>query len=160
MLRVSILVCIAAAVLNAGTPVPTYGTYFGGAGDVNVAVAVAVDASGNVIVAGYTTSPTLPGTASAFQPTKATGFPDNRDVFIAKFNPPGTTLLWATFLGGDDLDQPTAVAVDSAGSIYVVGTTRSSTFPVTPSAYLMSNSTPGVNGFAAKVSADGHSLLY
>src|ERR1700729_170533 len=42
------------------TPVPTYGTYFGGTGDTNVAVAVAVDPSGNIVVAGYTTSQTLP----------------------------------------------------------------------------------------------------
>ena len=144
----------------AGTPVPTYGTYFGGTGDINTAVAVALDPQGNVIVVGYTTSQTLPGTANAFQPTKATGFPDNQDVFIAKFDPTGQTLLWATFLGGDDLDQPTAIAVDSAGSIYVVGATRSSTFPVTAGAYLGSNSTPGANGFSAKVSADGRTLLY
>ena len=86
--------------------VPTYGTYFGGTGDSNiaVAVAVAVDPQGNVIVAGYTTSQTLPGTANAFQPTKAPGFPDNQNVFIAKFDPTGRTLLWTTFLGGDTLD--------------------------------------------------------
>ena len=144
----------------ASTPVPTYGTYFGGTGDTNVGVAVAVDPSaGNVIIAGYTTSLTLPGTANAFQPTRATGYPDNKDVFVAKFDPTGHTLLWATFLGGDDLDEPTALAVDSAGSIYVVGATRSSTFPVTPGAYLGSNAA-GANGFAAKISADGHSLLF
>jgi hypothetical protein len=138
----------------------TYGTYFGGTGDTNVPVAVVVDPSGNVIMAGYTTSQTLPGTANAFQPTKATGFPDNQDIFIAKFDPSGATLLWATFLGGDDLDEPTALAVDSAGGIYVVGTTRSSNFPITSGAYLGSNSTAGTNGFAAKISADGRTLLY
>src|ERR1035437_248802 len=146
------------AALHAGTPVPTYGTFFGGTGDLNAAAAVAVDSSGNVIVAGYTPSPTLPGTANALQPTKATGFPDNWDVFIAKFDPTGRTLLWATFLGGADLDQPTAVAVDAAGSIYVIGTTRSSNFPVTPGAYIRSSSSGG--GFAAKISSNGASLLY
>ena len=161
MLRVSILVCIAAAALNAGTPVPTYGTYFGGTGDTNALVAVAVDSQGNVIVAGYTTSQTLPGTANAFQPTKATGFPDNRDIFIAKFDPSGQTLLWATFLGGPGDDITTAAAVDSSGSIYIIGTTTSSNFPVTSGAYLRSpSSSSGVIGFASKISADGTSLLY
>ena len=144
------------ALATAGTPVPTYGTYFGGTGDTNAAVAVAADPSGNVVLAGYTTSQTLPGTAQVFQPVKATGFPNNRDVFIAKFDPTGATLLWATFLGGDDLDEPTALTTDSAGSIYVIGTTRSSAFPVTPGAYLHIPS----GGFAAKISPDGHTLLY
>jgi uncharacterized protein (TIGR03437 family) len=157
----SILVCFSALALSAGTPVATYGTYFGGSGDTNAAVAVAVDPTGNVIVAGYTTSQTLPGTAKAFQPTKATGFPDNRDVFIAKFDPLGQTLLWATFLGGAGDDITTAVAVDSAGSIHIIGTTTSSNFPVTSGAYLRSPvSSSGVIGFASKISADGTSLLY
>ncbi|MGA3017073.1 MAG: SBBP repeat-containing protein, partial [Bryobacteraceae bacterium] len=140
----------------ASTPVPTYGTYFGGTGDTNAAVAVAVDSAGNVIMAGYTTSQTLPGTAHAFQPTKATGFPDNRDVFIAKFDPTGRNLLWATFLGGDGDDIPVAVAVDSSSNIYVTGTTDSTNFPLTPHAYL---TTPQF-AFIAKVSADGSTLLY
>jgi hypothetical protein len=158
---ISLAFCLSwgsASYLRAGTPVPTYGTYFGGTGDRNEAVAVAVDPSGNIIMAGFTSSQTLPGTATAFQPAKATGFPDNWDVFIAKFDPTGRTLLWATFLGGDDLDQPSAVAVDASGSIYVIGTTRSSNFPVTPGAYIPS-SAPG-GGFAAKISANGASLLY
>src|SRR5579862_6017968 len=124
----TLLVCGLVAVCG-GSPVPTYGTYFGGGGDNNAAVAVAVDPQGNVIVAGHTTSQTLPGTTNAFQSVRATGFPDNEDVFIAKFNPSGTTLLWATFLGGNGDDQPTAIAVDSTGAIYVTGTTGSSNFP-------------------------------
>jgi hypothetical protein len=89
------LLCFWPILATGSTPVPTYGTYFGGTGDTNVAVAVAVamDPSGNIVVAGYTTSQTLPGTANAFQPTKATGFPDNQDVFIAKFNPPARSQI-------------------------------------------------------------------
>jgi uncharacterized protein (TIGR03437 family) len=158
--RTILLATVFSTMALAGTPVPTYGTYFGGTGDSNVAVAVAVDPSGNVIVTGSTTSQTLPGTANAFQPTKATGFPDNQDVFVAKFDPTGQRLLWATFLGGDDLDQPTAIAIDAAGSIYVIGTTRSATFPVTGGAYLASYTPDAVNGFAAKISANGANLLF
>ncbi|MGA2216192.1 MAG: SBBP repeat-containing protein, partial [Bryobacteraceae bacterium] len=84
---------------------------------------------GNVIIVGTTSSQTLPGTANAFQPTKATGFPDNLDVFIAKFDATGRKLLWATFLGGNSDDTPSAVAVDSSGNIYVAGTSGSSNFP-------------------------------
>lgn len=146
---VVVLLGCSAVLASASTPVPTYGTYFGGAGDTNVAVAVAVDPSGNVIVAGYTTSQTLPGTANAFQPTKATGFADNKDVFVAKFNPSGTALLWATFLGGNGADVPVAVAADSVGNIYVSGTTTSSNLSIQAtiscvplSGYMNFNSSP------------------
>lgn len=145
--------------LTAGTPVPTYGTFFGGTSGLTVAVAVATDSSGNVVVAGYTTSQTLPGTGNAFQPTKAVGFPDNRNVFIAKFDPTGRNLLWATFLGGNGVDQPNAVALDSSGNIYVIGSTSSSNFPVTGDSYVFSSSN-ATQGFAAKVSANGTNLLY
>jgi uncharacterized protein (TIGR03437 family) len=148
-------------VAAASTPVSTYGTYFGGTGDTNAAVAVAVDPSGNVVVVGYTTSLTLPGTANAYQPTKATGFADIRDIFLAKFDPTGRTLMWATFLGGNDDDMPNAVAVDSSGNVYVTGTTESTNFPVTPQAYLTTSPLPpSLNSFIAKVSADGSRLLY
>ncbi|MGO9969923.1 MAG: hypothetical protein ACLPY2_21890 [Bryobacteraceae bacterium] len=75
---IAALLALLPLLATASTPVPTYGTYFGGTGDTNVAVAVAVDPSGNVVVAGYTTSQTLPGTAAAFQPTKAAGYPQGR----------------------------------------------------------------------------------
>jgi hypothetical protein len=58
------LLFLLAQFLATGTPIPTYGTYFGGTGDTNSAVAVALDSSGNVIVAGITSSQTLPGTAN------------------------------------------------------------------------------------------------
>src|SRR3984885_6101037 len=151
----SIVVGFLSPTLYCGTVVPIYGTYFGGTGDTNSAVAVALDLSGNVIVAGVTSSQTLPGTANAFQPTKAVGFPDNQNVYIAKFNQTGHVLLWATFLGGNQDDRPTSVAVDSRGNVYVVGTTNSSTFPVTPGAYQGAAVPDTSTGFASKISADG-----
>ena len=141
-------------------PVTTFGTVFGAPGGQNVGVAVAVDpADGDVIIAGYTTSSTLPGTANAYQPTKAAGPTGNANVFVAKFGPSGTPLLWSTFLGGNTSDIPTALAVDAAGSIYVAGTTQSSNFPLSANPYL-GTYPGGLAGFAAKISADGHSLLY
>ncbi len=43
------------------------------------------------------------------------------------------TLLFSTYLGGSNTDWATGVAVDSAGSIYVTGTTASTDFPETNS---------------------------
>jgi uncharacterized protein (TIGR03437 family) len=156
---------------TASTPVATYGTYFGGTGGAT-GVAVAVDPSGNVVVAGSTSSQTLPGTANALQPTKAAGFPYNSNLFIAKFDPTGRTLLWATFLGGDGNDTPTALAVDTAGNIYVTGTTTSSNFPAqgyvsctagakAPAATCaIATTAQSSSSFVAKISPNGSTLLY
>ena len=158
------------AVATAANPAVTYGTYFGGTGDSNASVAVAVDANGNVIVAGYTSSTTLPGTTGSYQAARA-GTTNNKDVYIAKFDATGKTLAWATFLGGDGDDVPTALSVDSTGSIYVAGTTASANFPVRASiscttaqplqaaCALPPSGTPPTS-FVAKLSADGKTLIY
>lgn len=52
------------------------------------------------------------------------------DAFVAKLAADGT-VLWATYLGGSDLDQPAALATDDQGNVYVAGTTYSPDFPST-----------------------------
>jgi uncharacterized protein (TIGR03437 family) len=49
------------------------------------------------------------------------------DAFVAKMAPDGT-VLWATYLGGSDVDQATALTVDHEGNVYVTGTTSSTDF--------------------------------
>lgn len=157
-------------VLRAGAPVFAYGTYFGGSGDDGV-VSMSHTSSGELIVAGVTTSSTLPGTVNAFQKTKAVGFPGTRDVFVAKFDSTGRKLLWTTFLGGDSDDAPTAITTDASGNIFVVGTTNSSNFPARTYITCSSGSTAlqqkcssaqsmSLSGFAVKLSADGSRLIY
>jgi uncharacterized protein (TIGR03437 family) len=147
------------AITTPSTPIVTYGTYFSGNGD-DTAIAVTIGPAGEIVVVGTTTSQSLPGTANAWQPTKAIGLPNNSDVFIAKFGPSGRTLQWATFLGGDGNDIPTAVAVDRNGSIYVTGTTQSSNFPVSAGAYGSTAASGQAGSFVSKLSPDGGSLLY
>lgn len=86
----SIVAGLSSSISYCGTLVPTYGTYFGGGGQES-AIAVTTDFQGNVIVVGTTTSQSLPGTSNAFQPTKALGFPNNQNIFVAKFDPTGGT---------------------------------------------------------------------
>jgi hypothetical protein len=84
--------------------------------------AIAVDSSGDAYIAGSTSDPNFPATASAFQPKLAfTGQASPYDVppsdaFIAKLNPSGSAMVWATFLGGTNADVAAALALDSAGS--------------------------------------------
>jgi hypothetical protein len=133
----------------AGTAID-FATYLGGSGD-DRAFAVAVDGSGQAVLAGYTTSSNFPVLAAA-QGTLAGG----KDAFLVKLNAAGTGLVFSTYLGGSGQDEARSVAVDSAGGIYVAGNTYSSNFP-TLSAFQTMNA-GGQDGFLAKFSAGGSRL--
>ncbi|MBK7470678.1 MAG: hypothetical protein IPI73_08685 [Betaproteobacteria bacterium] len=97
-------------------------TYFGGGGD-DAANALAISRySGEVYVAGYSTSSNLPGTASGIQAVKAAG----NDAYVARFDAGLAGVKQATFLGGSGSEIAQAVALtDSA--VYVAGATASTT---------------------------------
>jgi uncharacterized protein (TIGR03437 family) len=131
-----------------------YSTLFGG-DDYEIANGVAVDSEGSAYVVGETQSNNFPVTTRALQRNKA----DGSDAFIAKLSPDGASLIYSTFLGGDEIDYSTAIALDSAGSAYVAGVTYSEDFPTTQGAY-QRDYAAGRDVFAAKLSADGSRLLY
>ena len=56
------------------------------------------------------------------------------DAFVAKFNPGATALLYSTFLGGNDNEGASDLAIDSTRSVYVTGQTMSVNFPTTAGA--------------------------
>ena len=93
---------------------------------------IAVDVSGNVSVTGGTESADFPTTPGAFQPTFGGGF---SDAFVSKLNAAGSTLLYSTYLGGNDIDNGTGVGLDAAGNAYVAGYSFSANFPTTPRAF-------------------------
>src|SRR5580698_6374707 len=111
-----------------------YVTYVGGSQD-DVGLAIAVDASGNAYVTGYTDSTNFPTVAGSFK-TVFQGAGGNKwygpvgDAFVFKLNPAGSALVYSTYLGGSFDDRGTAIAVDSAGNAYVGGDTMSVNFPV------------------------------
>lgn len=148
----------AAAASSSISPHINVSTFLGGSGEDEID-GLAVDPSGNVYVVGTTSSPNLPVTAQAFQKTVSETLDH---VFVAKLNPAGTQILYLTYLGGGKTDQASGIAVDAAGSAYVVGTTESRDFPVTPGA--MQPSFGGENilgdGFVAKLDPTGSSLVY
>ena len=53
----------------------------------------------------------------------------NPDVTITVFEPQGTTMLYATYLGGTAPDHPHSMVVNSNNQLIVMGTTGSSNFP-------------------------------
>jgi hypothetical protein len=100
-----------------------YATFLGGSRD-DRAYGVAVDATGNVHLAGSTASTNFP-VASAFQSSMA----GVRDAWVAKLNAAGNTLIFSTYLGGGATDSANAIALDPSGNVYVAGETGSGNFP-------------------------------
>lgn len=116
-------------------PVVVTNAVFGGS-SVDVANAIAIDPSGNAIVAGTTysadfqfasTAQGLPGGGANCGPFNS--FLVCSDAFVAKVSPAGN-ILYFTYLGGSQNDIAASVAVDGSGNAYVTGTTQSSDFPV------------------------------
>lgn len=142
----------------AAVPGPTsdYATFIGGS-DIDSITGTAVDATGNLYVTGFTDSVNFPATPGAFDTTYNGG----RDAFVAKFDPTGSTLIYATYLGGNSYEQTARIAVDGPGNVYVIGQTGSANFPTTPAAY-----DPTFNGvnesdaFVFKLDSTGSTLLF
>ena len=136
-------------------PVLSYSTYLG-ASDIDSISAIALDSAGSVYVTGTTRSTAFLVTPGAAQVAFGGG---SWDAFVAKLNPAGTALEYATYLGGNDFDGGRGIAVDNAGNAYVVGSTTSSTFPTTAGA-VQTASGGGEDAFVAKLNASGTGLVY
>ncbi len=132
-------------------PTLQWSTYFGGINQ-DWCTGVSYDATGNVVVSGYTYSPNLPVSTGPFQGTNAGAM----DAFIVKFSPLGAR-LWATYYGGSSNEFANAIATDAGGNVIVAGETMSVNFPVTPGAFQTVNS--GIfDGWLAKFNPAGTRL--
>jgi len=127
-----------------------WSTFLGG-NDSDWSLGITADASGDVYVTGETYSADFP-TPAGYD----TSYNGDGDAFIAKFSSAGS-LLWSTFLGGNDLDQGFGIATDASGGVYVTGRTYSADFP-TPTGYDTSFDGDR-DAFVAKFSSAG-SLLW
>jgi hypothetical protein len=110
-------------------------TYLGGTGD-DFAYAVAIDTSGNIFVAGDTTSSDLPIPASytPYQSTKSGTSVTSTDAFVSKFDSTLANLTASTYLGGTGDDHAYSLALNGS-NVYVFGDTTSTNFPTTTGCY-------------------------
>ena len=134
-----------------------YATYFGGR-LFDAAYGIATDRDGNAYVVGTTGSPDFP-IRQAIQGVIAGGGGESGDfdAFVAKFFWDGS-LIYSTFLGGTDVDNGRAIAVDGWGNAYVTGDTVSTNFPlVNP---LQGQLGGSVDAFVTKVNVQGAALVY
>ena len=114
-----------------------YSTYIGGSFS-DTSNAIAVDSSGSAYITGNTSSSDFPVTAGAYQSVcnpagntssgeyancegspSATNGNFGSSAFVAKLNPSGNALAYATFLGRGTTGY--AIAVDGSGLAYVAG---------------------------------------
>jgi photosystem II stability/assembly factor-like uncharacterized protein len=113
--------------LNAAGTAFIYTTLVGGSGDGgwgDVGLGIAVDASGNAYVSGDAYSNDFP-VVNAFQAVKSSEPINVPDAFVFKLDPTGSTLIFSTYLGGEDGDENTGIALDASGNAYVTGYTES-----------------------------------
>jgi hypothetical protein len=153
------------AFLTKITPIGSvvYSSYVGGP-RLEVGKGIALDPSGNVYLAGWTTG-SSPDSFFNLQPLQACT--SNSDAFIIKLNPTAAlyTREYATCLGGINTDQANAIAVDTLGNAYITGYTVSIDFPtVSPYQGSLSGNTGTNSGnhndaFVAKISTDSDSDL-
>jgi len=135
-----------------------YCGYIGGNGH-DSASGIAVDAAGNAYISGSSNG----GTGFPAKGGPVLNFSGSTDGFVARVNATGTALDYCGYIGGFYLDHATGIAVDAAGSAYVVGSTASTqaSFPVTVGPDLTFNGASyTVDGFVAKIHPQGTSFLY
>ncbi|MEW5987001.1 MAG: SBBP repeat-containing protein, partial [Chloroflexota bacterium] len=116
--------------LNATGTGLMYSTFLGGS-SLDTARAIAADAAGLAYVTGYTNSNDFPTTSGALDTTYEGG----QDAFVTKLSADGSALPYSTFLGGVNADSGYAIALGSDGMVYLTGSTASSDFPTTNSAF-------------------------
>ncbi len=153
-------------------PVVVFSSFSGSAAD-NWGYTSTFDSHGNLYGGGITFGVGYPTTIGAYQEDYCAG-PSAlyTDVTISKFDATGSSLLYATYLGGSRLDIPHSLVVSDNNELYVMGTTGSDDFPVTSNAFdtvfnggvnvTLSTSLPFIYGsdiFVSRFSEDGSQLL-
>ena len=108
-----------------------FSTYLGGTGlegtssNIGFCFRIAVDAADRIYVTGFTVSSDFP-LKNELYPFKAAS-----EIFLTKFTPDGSALVYSTYLGGNLSEYPQGIAVDRAGNVYLTGHTNSTAdFPL------------------------------
>ena len=114
-----------------------------------------MDGSGSAHVTGETGSDDIPTTPGAFDRTPNGDY----DMFVIKFTPNGSALMYSTYLGGVGIEVPNGIAVDASGNAYVTGITGSANYPTTSGAYDMTLD-GSRDAMVTKLNATGSALVY
>jgi hypothetical protein len=143
--------------VNATGSALLYSTYLGG-NTYDTGSAIAVDTSGYAYVTGSTAAlngvQSFPVTAGTVQYAAAGG----GDGFAVKFSTTGAR-MYATYIGGNDVDSGASIAVSSSGIAYITGYTASANLPTSNLAY-QRFAPGGVNAFVVQLTASFNAYTY
>jgi hypothetical protein len=130
-------------------------SYLGGRGD-ETATGLALDADGNILLAGTTDSDNFPAAS-------VIGGRKGQDTFLLKLAASGDRLLWSRIMGGDDQEWNVKLRLGPEALVYLAGSTRSGNLPVTSQALQKEHQSPGTihwNGFVGVFGLDGSGPFY
>jgi roadblock/LC7 domain-containing protein len=130
-----------------------YSTYLSGNSN-DYPIAIAINLSGDIYIAGYTSSRNFPVTKNSFNPIHS----GNYDIFVSRLSSDLSTLKDSTFIGGRGRDQASSITIDADNNIYIAGATYSKDFPVTNEAF-STKLKGGSDAVAIKMSFDLRALL-
>lgn len=150
-------------------PFIDYSTLLGGNGTDNGS-AIAIDAQGRCLITGRTHSTTLGGGPAWPVQNPLMGYGGEiADVFLTRISQDGSQLDYSTYIGGGDpfdltvaggTDWGIDLALESDGSVWVVGMTESVNFPITTNALQTAHAGGSIDGFLLKVNAAGDNLEF
>ncbi|MCX8159850.1 MAG: fibronectin type III domain-containing protein [Candidatus Saccharicenans sp.] len=130
--------------------------FIGGTAD-DVGSWLALDAGGNVYLAGYTAS-----TQGQLFPVKNGPYLNHKgglDAFVAKIASAGNSIIYCGYIGGTGDDYGSGLAVSAGGEAFITGATNSqSGFPLTVGPDLTYNG--GMDVFISRVNQAGTGLIY
>jgi hypothetical protein len=135
-----------------------FSTYLDGMG---TAASIAVDATGNIYIAGVAPPPNTQNSTELPLPIPSGTTPfqsSPKGISIMELNSSATAILNATYFGGSGTDTVTGLAVDASG-VYLAGTTTSNDFP-TKNPLQAGLGTGGGNYFVAKLNTSLSALIY
>lgn len=133
--------------LNLGTTLFNYGDHARGE--------VVTDLDGNCYIASSTNSTNLPTSGTVFQPTLA----GTQDGFIAKLNNNLSSLIWCSYIGGEDDDGAYSMKLAPDGSVLVCGGTVSNDFPTTTGVLNESYKGGTHDGFVTRINSNASVII-
>ena len=122
--------------------------------------AVARDGGGDVVASGSADSPDFPTTPGVVGSTFGGG---DADCSVIRVDSSGSTLLYATYIGGGGVDTSQGMTIGPAGDAIISGQTGSTDLPTTPLAYDTTFNSRVANAtdcFVARLSASGSALIF
>ena len=136
-------------------PTVVAATLSGTFGAANFGHCATYDYAENIYTGGISFGVGYPTTTGAFQTDFNDGY---TDIAISKYNPEGSELIYATYIGGNNREFPQSMITDFDQQLYIYGSTESSNFPITGNAFQQSKAGSS-DIIVTKLNSDGSALI-